>query len=75
MQLKNDVVKKAVYDRLAAKVYNIDTSDFVLQNKYQEDRMELEKRNPDVTNFVKKKQNSLNQKKIQMLVVQQQRMH
>ena len=31
--------------------------------------MELEKRNPDVTNFVKKKQNSLNQKKIQMLVV------
>ena len=54
MQLKNDVVKKAVYDKLAAKVYNIDTSDFVLKNKYQEDRMELEKKNPDVTDFVKK---------------------
>ena len=26
---KNDVVKKAVYDNLAAKVNNIDTSDFV----------------------------------------------
>ena len=54
MQLKNDVLKKAVYDKLAAKVYNIDTSDFVLKNKYQEDRMELEKKNPDVTDFVKK---------------------
>ena len=27
--VKNDVVKKAVYDNLAAKVNNIDTSDFV----------------------------------------------
>ena len=27
--VKNDVVKKAVYDNLAAKVKNIDTSDFV----------------------------------------------
>ena len=29
---KNDVVKKAVYDKLVAKVDNIDTSDFVLKN-------------------------------------------
>ena len=28
--VKNDVVKKAVYDKLVAKVDNIDTSDFVL---------------------------------------------
>ena len=28
--VKNDVVKKAVYDKLVSKVNNIDTSDFVL---------------------------------------------
>ena len=28
--VKCDVVKKAMYDKLAAKAYNIDTSDFVL---------------------------------------------
>ena len=30
--VKNDVLKKAVYDKLVAKVNNIDTSDFVLKN-------------------------------------------
>ena len=30
--VKNDVVKKTVYDKLVAKVDNIDTSDFVLKN-------------------------------------------
>ena len=29
---KNDVVKKTVYDKLVAKVDNIDTSDFVSKN-------------------------------------------
>ena len=29
--VKNDVVKKTVYDKLAAKVNNIDTSDFILK--------------------------------------------
>ena len=29
--VKNDVVKKAVYDKLVTKVNNIDTSDFVLK--------------------------------------------
>ena len=29
--VKNDVVKKTVYDKLVAKVNNIDTSDFVLK--------------------------------------------
>ena len=42
--VKNDIVKKAVYDKLAAKVNNIDTSDFVLKAKYQLDKAELEKR-------------------------------
>ena len=40
--VKNDVVKKAVYDKLAAKVHNVDNSDFVLKTKYQTDKTELE---------------------------------
>ena len=48
-----NVVEKAVYDKLVAKVNNIDTSDFVLKTKYQTDKTELEKKIPDVTNFVK----------------------
>ena len=53
--IKNDIVKKTVYDKLAAKVNNIDTSDFVLKTKYQTDKVELEKKISDVTNFKKKK--------------------
>ena len=52
----SDVVKKAVYEKLAAKVNNIDTSSFVLKTKYQTDKTELEKKIPIVTDFVKKKQ-------------------
>ena len=50
--VKNNV-KKAVYEKLAAKV-NIDTSQFVLKAKYQTDKTELEKKISDVTDFVKK---------------------
>ena len=50
----NDVVKKAVYDKLVAKVNNIDISAFILKTKYQTDKTELEKKIPDVTDFVKK---------------------
>ena len=57
--VKNDVVKKTVYDKLVAKVNNIDTSDFVLKTKYQTDKTELEKKIPDVSNLVRKA-NSLN---------------
>ena len=53
--VKNDVVKKAIYDKLAAKVNNIDTSDFVLKTKYQTDKTEVEKKIPNVTDFVKTK--------------------
>ena len=42
--VKNDVIKKAVYDKLVAKVNNIDTSEFVLKPKYQTDKTELEKK-------------------------------
>ena len=34
--VKNYVVKKAVYDKLVAKVDNIDTSDFVIKTKIAE---------------------------------------
>ena len=40
--VKNDV-KKAVYDKLVAKVNNTDTSDFVLKTSYNTDKLELEK--------------------------------
>ena len=52
--IKNDVVKKAVYDKLAAKVNNIDTSAFASKTKYQTDKTELEKKIPNATDFVKK---------------------
>ena len=41
--VKNDVVKKAVYEKLAAKVNNINPSAFVLKTEYQIDKQELEK--------------------------------
>ena len=52
--VKNDAVKKTVYDKLVAKVENIDTSDFVLKTKYETDKTELENKIPDVINPVKK---------------------
>ena len=42
--VKNDVAKKTAYNKLAAKVNNIDTSAFVLKIKYQADKTELEKK-------------------------------
>ena len=52
--LKNDVVKKTVYDKLTAKVNNIDTNDFFVKTKYQTNKTELEKKIPYLTDFVKK---------------------
>ena len=43
-----------MYDKLVAKVNNIDTSDFVLKTKYNTDKAKLENKIPNVTNFVKK---------------------
>ena len=40
---KNVVVKKTIFDKIAAKVIDIDTSKFVLKSKYQRDKIELEK--------------------------------
>ena len=56
--VKNDVVKKTVYDKLATKVNNIDTNDFILKNKCQTEKTELEKEIPNM--ILLKKQKSLN---------------
>ena len=40
--VKNDVVKKTVYDKLVAKVNSIDTSGFVLKTSSDTDKKELE---------------------------------
>ena len=52
--VKNEVVKKTVYDKLVAKVNNIDTSGFVLKTKYNANKTELEKKIPDTSKLVKK---------------------
>ena len=52
--VKNNIVEKTVYDKLASKVYNIDTSEIVLKIKYQTDKKELGKKIPNMTDFVKK---------------------
>ena len=52
--VKNEVVKKTVYDKLVAKVNNIDTSGFALKTKYDADETELEKKVPDTSKLVKK---------------------
>ena len=49
-----NVVKKTMYDKLVAKVNNIDTIDFVLKTNYNVDKTELENKIPDVSNLVKK---------------------
>ena len=53
--VKNDAAKKAVHEKLVAKVNNIDTSEFVLKTKYQTDKIELKNKISDVNDFVKKK--------------------
>ena len=42
--VKNDVVKKTEYDRLIAKVNNIDTRRFVLKTTYDIDKPDFEKK-------------------------------
>ena len=50
----NDVVKKAVYDELVAKVNRIDTSGFVLKTNCDTDKKELENKIPDTSGLPKK---------------------
>ena len=64
--VKTDVVKKAVCDKLVAKVDNFDTSDFVLKAKYQTHKTVLEKKS--LMQPILLKLTEL-EKKIQMLAV------
>ena len=52
--VKNDVVKKTVYNKLVGKVDNINTSDFVIKTKYNTDKTELENKIPDTSGLIKK---------------------
>ena len=52
--VKNDVVKKNVYDKSVTKVNNNDTGGFALKTKYDADKSELEKKIPDTSGLVKK---------------------
>ena len=52
--VKNEVVKKTVFDKSVAKVNNTDTSGFVLKTKYDADETELEKKVPNTSRLVKK---------------------
>ena len=52
--VKNDVVKKVDYNKLVAKVNNIDTSDFVLRTKYNTDKTELGNKIPNINSLVTK---------------------
>ena len=52
--VKNDVVKKAVYDKLVEKVNNIDTSEFVLKLKYDTNKTRLKNKVHDTSGLVKK---------------------
>ena len=52
--VKNNVVKKDVYDKLVTKVNNIDTSVFVLKIKYDADKSETENKIPDTSGLAKK---------------------
>ena len=48
------LLKKTVYDKLVAKVNNIDTSKFVLKTKYDTDKSKLENKIPDTSGLLKK---------------------
>ena len=48
--VNNEVVKKTVFDKLAAKVNIIDTSGFILKTKYGRDKSNLKKKSVVQTN-------------------------
>ena len=42
--VKNEVFKKTVYDKLVAKLSNIDTTGFILKAKYDTDKSDFDKK-------------------------------
>ena len=53
--VKNDVVKKTVFDKLLAKVKSIVTSVFVVKTKYDADKSEIEKKFLILAGLLKKR--------------------
>ena len=53
-EVKNDVVKKDVYDKLVEEINNIDTSGIVLKTKYDAEKAQLENKIPKTSGIVKK---------------------
>ena len=49
-----NVIKKAEYNKSVNKVNNIDTSGFILKTKYDADKLELDKKIPNISNIIKK---------------------
>ena len=49
--VKNDFVKKDVYDKLVTKVNNIDIIGFVLKTEYDRDKSELQNKLPDTSSL------------------------
>ena len=52
--VKNDVVEKSVYDKLVAKVNNIDTNDFVLKTNFNTKITGLKNKTRNTSGLVKK---------------------
>ena len=69
--VKNDVVKKTVYDKLVAIVNSIDISAFVLKTKYNTDKSELENKIPDTIGLVEKTDynNKITEQKTKLLIL------
>ena len=52
--VNNEMVKRNVYDKLLAKVNEIDTIGFILKNEYDTDKLSLEKKIPKLSGLVEK---------------------
>ena len=52
--VKNDVVKKTLYDKLVATVNKTDSTRFVLKTTYDIDKSDLEKKISDTSDLAKK---------------------
>ena len=48
------LLKKIVYDKLVAKVNNIDTSAFLLKTKYDTDKSKIKNKIPNTSDLIKK---------------------
>ena len=48
------LLKKIVYDKLVAKVNNIDTSAFLLKTKYDTDKSKMKNKIPNTSDLIKK---------------------